>query len=72
MQDAAFRSGLYGYLGTLGEDVSTDIDYGGYGIGGMFSTLASTLGDIDDVLTLEDEALIRQLPGSTIYQNWVQ
>ena len=71
MEDGAMRAGLYGYMGTLGQDVMQDVDYGGYGLGGMFSTLTSTITDIDDVLLLEGDALIGQLPGSVIYNNWV-
>ncbi len=72
MEDAAMRAGLYGYMGTLGADVMQDIEYDGYGIGGMFSTLTDTITDIDNVLALEGDALIDQLPGSVIYQNWLQ
>ncbi len=72
MEDGAARAGLYGYMGTLGADIQQDVDYGGYGIGGMFSTLTDTITDIDDVLMLEGDALIEQLPGSVIYSNWLQ
>jgi hypothetical protein len=69
IKHGAVRSGLLGYA-QQGIDFHTDMKYGGYGIGGMTATF-DTIAAIPDILTLKDGALLKSLPGQTVYKNWL-
>jgi hypothetical protein len=69
IQHGAVRSGLLGYT-QQGVDFHTDMKYGGFGIGGMTATF-DTIASMPDLLTGKDGALIKALPGQTVYKNWI-
>jgi hypothetical protein len=69
IQHGAIRSGLLGYS-QQGVDFHTDMKYGGFGIGGMTATF-DTIASMPDLLTGKDGALLKALPGQTVYKNWL-
>jgi hypothetical protein len=69
IQHGAMRSGLLGYA-QQGVDFHTDMKYGGFGIGGMTATF-DTIASMPDLLTGKDGAILKALPGQTVYKNWL-
>jgi len=68
IQHGAIRGGLLGYA-QQGVDIHTDMKWGGYGVGGMAATF-DTIASIPDLVTMKPGAVVKALPGQTVYSNW--
>ena len=66
----AIRGGLLGYT-QQGLDIHKDLKWGGYGVSGMAATF-DTIASIPNLITMQPGAVIKALPGQTIYSKWFQ